>query len=261
MYLVRQIFLFALMAAGPAAGPAVGQDESPVVAAASNLQFAVTEVAESFTATTGMKVRLSFGSTGNISRQIREGAPFEMFLAADDSTPLALDSDGFALDGGAVYALGRIAVVAPTGSPLDVEQGIEGVRALLEDGTLSRFAIANPEHAPYGIAAREALISAGLWDQIEPMIVFGENVSQAAKFAMSGNAEGGIIAYSLALAPEVAPRGSHVLIPEDKHEPLQQRMILLNGSGPVAEEFYDYMSEPAARAIMSRHGFVLPESE
>ena len=104
-------------------------------------------------------------------------------------------------------------------------------------------------------------VTRGLWDDLQPVIVLGENVSQAAQFALSGNAEGGIIAYSLALAPEVAPRGAYALIPEDWHTPLRQRMALLKDAGPVAAAFYAYMMEPAAREIMERYGFVLPEGD
>ncbi|MET4102361.1 molybdate transport system substrate-binding protein [Roseovarius sp. MBR-78] len=255
----RRFLLAAIAALG--LGPALAQDDAPVIAAASSLQFAVEDVAKAFTAKTGQKLRLSFGSTGNMSRQIREGAPFEMFLAADDATPTALHADGLTRDAGMVYAVGRVVLVAPNGSALNVEQGFDGVRTLLDSGHLTRFAIANPDHAPYGIAAREALIARGLWDDLQPVLVLGENVSQAAQFALSGNVEGGIIAYSLALAPEVAPRGTYALIPEDWHEPLRQRMVLLKDAGPVAKAFYAYMQQPAARAIMARYGFTLPEGE
>ncbi|MCA1775782.1 MAG: molybdate ABC transporter substrate-binding protein, partial [Loktanella sp.] len=128
-------------------------------------------------------------------------------------------------------------------------------------GTITRFAIANPEHAPYGQRAMEALQSRGLWDDLQPYMVLGENVSQAAQFALSGDAEGGIIAYSLALSPDVASHGSYELIPEDWHKPLRQRMVLLNDAGEVAQAFYAYMTEPAARTIMERYGFVLPDGE
>lgn len=241
-----------------ASGVAWAQNDRPVIAAAANLQFAISEVAENFTATTGMQVLLSFGSTGNLSRQIREGAPFELFLAADDATPLGLFDDGFAQNAGEIYAMGRIVLVAPHGAPLDLAQGLDGLKALQESGQLTRFAIANPDHAPFGIAAREALTATGIWEELQPVIVLGENVSQAAQFAMSGNADGGIIAYSLALAPAVAARGNHVLIPEELHTPLRQRMILLNDAGEVAKAFHDYMSTVDAREIMERHGFVLP---
>jgi molybdate transport system substrate-binding protein len=242
-------------------GPAAAQDDAPVVAAAADLKFAVTEIAEAFTADTGMQVRLSFGSTGNFVRQIREGAPFQMYMAADEKFIADLNADGFTRGGGDLYALGRIVIMAPHGSALTADGELNDLAAMLAAGQIARFAIANPDHAPYGMRAREALIKRGLWDDLQPVLVLGENVSQAAQFALSGSAEGGIIAYSLALAPEVAPRGSYALIPADWHEPLRQRMALLNGAGPVAEAFYAYMKDPAAREIMERYGFVLPEGD
>lgn len=239
--------------------PAPARSDTPVIAAASDLQFAVTEVAQAFTADTGMSVRLSFGSTGNFSRQIREGAPFQIFMAADEEFIIDLARDGFTLDEGDLYAVGRIVLMVPHGSSLSPDENLDALAEMLAAGEISRFAIANPDHAPYGMRAREALIKRGLWDDLQPFLVLGENVSQAAQFALSGNAEGGIIAYSLALAPEVAPRGRYALIPEEWHAPLRQRMALLNNAGSVAEAFYTYMKEPAAREIMRRYGFVLPE--
>ncbi|MCC5988883.1 MAG: molybdate ABC transporter substrate-binding protein [Pararhodobacter sp.] len=242
--------------------PASAQADTPVIAAASDLQFAVEEIATAFTAETGMRVRLSMGSTGNFARQIREGAPFEIFMAADEAFIADLHADGFTLDAGDLYAIGRLAVIAPHGSPLapdaTPDAALDNLADMLAEGRITRFAIANPEHAPYGMRAREALISRGLWDDLQPFVVLGENVSQAAAFALSGNAEGGIIAWSLALAPQLRERGTHALIPEDWHEPLRQRMALVQGAGPVAEAFYAYMMEPEARAIMARYGFVLP---
>lgn len=242
-----------------AAGPAAAQREAPVVAAASDLQFAVEEIAAAFHAETGRQVRLSLGSTGNFARQIREGAPFRIFMAADEDFVLDLHRDGFTRDEGVLYAVGRIALAVPHGSPLSAEDGLEGLAQALAEGRISRFAIANPEHAPYGMRAREALEDAGLWQALQPMLVMGENVSQAAQFALSGNAEGGIIAWSLALAPRVAPLGGFALIPERAHAPLRQRMALLNGADETAEAFFAYVQSPAARAILDRHGFVLPE--
>jgi len=254
----RSIFA-AVLAFGLGSGPAAAQNDAPVVAAASDLQFAVEEVAAAFAAETGMQVRLSFGSTGNFARQIREGAPFQIFMAADEKFIEALHRDGFLRDAGDLYGLGRIVVKVPDGSTLTPDGSLQGLRAALAAGQITRFAIANPDHAPYGMRAREALQHAGVWEDIQPFLVLGENVSQAAQFALSGNAEGGIIALSLALAPQVAARGTHDLIPEAFHQPLRQRMALLTAAGPVAEAFYAYMNAPAAREIMERYGFVLPE--
>lgn len=240
------------------AAPAQAQDDAPIIAAASDLQFAVTEIAAAFQAETGMQVRLTFGSTGNFSRQIREGAPFQMFMAADESYVIDLAKDGFSRDAGTLYAQGRIVLIAPHGATLAVDEGLDGLAAALSEGRITRFAIANPDHAPYGMRAMEALQHRGLWQALQPMMVLGENVSQAAQFATTGNADGGVIAYSLALSPQVSALGTYALIPADWHEPLNQRMALLKNAGPVAEAFFAYINEPAARAIMARDGFVPP---
>lgn len=260
MRFVRQ-FLAALATIAITGGQVSGQSGAPVVAAAADLQFAVEEIATRFRQETGMQVRLSLGSTGNFARQIREGAPFEIFMAADEQFILDLTRDGFTHDDGDLYAIGRIVVMVPDGSALLADGSLDSLRQALAAGEISRFAIANPEHAPYGKRAEEALRNAGLWEAIQPHLVLGENVAQAAQFALSGNAEGGIIAYSLALAPEVARRGTYALIDESWHAPLRQRMVLLNDAGDVAEAFYDYVRSPAAREIMNRFGFVLPEGE
>ncbi|MET4130339.1 molybdate ABC transporter substrate-binding protein [Roseovarius sp. MBR-6] len=257
----RRSVLAAVAAIGLAMGPALAQDDAPVIAAASDLQFAVAEIAEAFAADTGMKVRLSMGSTGNFARQIREGAPFQIFMAADEKFIADLHAEGLTRDEGDLYAIGRVVIMVPHGSTLTPDAELDNLAGMLAAGQITRFAIANPDHAPYGMRAREALITKGIWDDLQPVIVLGENVSQAAQFALSGNAEGGIIAYSLALAPEVSPKGTYALIPADWHEPLRQRMALLKDAGPVAEAFYAYMKEPAARAIMERYGFVLPKGE
>lgn len=257
--LSRRAFGLAAVGLGLAhAGAVTAQEAPPVIAAASDLSFAVEEIAERFTQDTGMQVRLALGSTGNFDRQIREGAPFQMFMAADERFVLNLYKDGFTEDEGALYALGRIVIAVPAGSGLTADGTLESLRQALDEGRITRFAIANPEHAPYGKRAEEALRHAGLWEAIQPHLVLGENVSQAAQFALSGDAQGGIIAYSLAIAPDVAASGSHDLIPADWHSPLRQRMVLLKGAGPAAKAFYDYVQGPVAREIMARYGFTLP---
>ena len=256
---LRRPLLVLLSALLLGAIPVRAQADVPVVAAASDLQFAVEEIAAAFEAETGMRVRLSMGSTGNFARQIREGAPFEIFMAADEAFVADLHADGLTRDAGDLYGIGRLAIMVPHGSALTAEAHLDHLAEMLAAGQITRFAIANPEHAPYGQRAREALITRGLWDDLQPFMVLGENVSQAAQFALSGNAEGGIIAWSLALAPQVSPRGMHALIPEAWHQPLRQRMVLLDNAGPVAKAFYAFMMQPAARAILDRYGFVLPE--
>ncbi|MGY6547752.1 MAG: molybdate ABC transporter substrate-binding protein [Roseinatronobacter sp.] len=259
LFFARRSLLACVAALGLVAVPALAQDDVPVVAVASDLQFAVTEIAAAFTAETGMRVRLSMGSTGHFARQIREGAPFQIFMAADEQFIADLHAEGLTRDAGDLYAIGRIAIMVPHGSILTPDSALDNLAELLAAGQITRFAIANPDHAPYGMRAREALITRGLWGELQPFMVVGENVSQAAQFALSGNADGGIIAFSLALAPQLSALGTYALIPEDWHAPLRQRMALLNTAGPVAEAFYAFMMAPAARQIMARYGFVVPE--
>ncbi len=248
--------LSAVLGTVPFAEPSRGDE--PVIAAASDLQFALPAIADRFAKETGESVRLSFGSSGNFRRQIAQGAPYQMFMSADEAYVLTLQRAGFAVDGGVLYAVGRVVIVAPRGSTLGADAQLKGLAAALAAHHVTKFAIANPQHAPYGRAARAALQHAGLWDAIQDHLVLGENVSQAAQFAVSGSADGGIIAYSLALSPKMSRIAHFALIPEDWHPPLRQRMVLLKGAGDTAKKFYAFVQSPAARAVLRRYGFVLP---
>ena len=255
---VNWLRAFVLLAASTIVSlPASGQ-EAPVVAAASDLKFAMEEIAQAFNARTGKAVRLAFGSSGNFRRQIAEGAPFEMFMSADEAFVFALAKEGLTRDEGTLYAIGRIVIIAPHGSALKVDSELKGLAAGIQDGRVKKFAIANPEHAPYGRAAQQALTRAGLWEQLQDKLVVGENIAQAAQFATSGSAQGGIIALSLALAPSVSKLGEYALLPAESHDPLRQRMVLLKKAGEVAQQFYAFVQQPDARAIFRRYGFVLP---
>jgi molybdate transport system substrate-binding protein len=239
------------------AAPAAAQT-APVVAAAADLKFALEEIAGNFRANTGQGVRLNFGSSGNFARQLQQGAPFEMFLSADEGFVFQLADSGKTVDRGTLYAEGRIVLFAPTGSSFKPDAQFSDLRAALADGRIQRFAIANPEHAPYGRAAEQALKGQGLWDRIQPKLVLGENVSQAAQFATSGSAQGGIFAYPLALAPELSHLGYFALIPSDWHAPLRQRMVLMRSASAIARAFYSYVQSPPARLIFRKYGFLLP---
>jgi molybdate transport system substrate-binding protein len=253
----------ALRAAAIAVTVALAQACSPQapaarVAAASDLQFALPEVADQFAKEAGQHVELVFGSSGTLARQIQDGAPFALFLSADERFVDQLAQAGRTRDAGVPYAVGRIALFAPPGSPLSPADGMDGLARLVRQGLVTRFAIANPHHAPYGRAAEQALRKRGLWDALQPALVLGENVSQAAQFASAGSATGGIIAYSLALAPAMRSKGTHALIPAADHAPLVQRMVLTARADTVAEQFYRYLQGQAARATLLRHGFVPP---
>lgn len=242
-------------------GTAHAQQDEPVVAAAADLQFALVEVADAFKKETGKSVKLTFGSSGNFARQIRQGAPFQVFFSANEDFVKDLAKDGFMRDAGELYAIGRIVLIVPKGSPLKADGKLVDLKAALADGRVKKFAIANPEHAPYGARAEEALKTAGIWDAIKPRLVLGENVSQTAQFATSADTQGGIIAYSLALSPKVSALGSYALIPAEMHEPLRQGMGLTKNAGPTAVAFYAFAKSPTARKIFRQFGFVLPGEE
>ena len=230
----------------------------PRVAAASDLQFALSELADQFAKETNERVELVFGSSGTLARQIQDGAPFSLFLSADERFVEQLVRAGKTKDAGVPYAIGRIVLFAPPGSPLVPSEGLDGLATLVKQGRIGRFAIANPDHAPYGRAAEQVLRKRGLWEALRPVLVLGENVSQAAQFASAGDATGGIIAYSLALAPAMRTRGTYFLIAADEHAPLTQCMVLTTHANTVAEQFYRYLQGQAARATLRQYGFVAP---
>ena len=239
---------------------AAGAASPPAVAAAADLKFVLPRLAEAFQRETGLGVRLAFGSSGNLTRQLEQGAPFELFLSADETYISRLAQAGVTEGEGVLYAVGRVVLFAPHGSPLTVDGRLKDLEAALADGRLRRFAIANPEHAPYGRAARAVLRHAGLWERIQPRLVLGENASQATQFAAAGPSQGGLVPLSLAAAPEVARQGTFALIPAEWHAdaPLRQRMALVKGAGGTARAFYAYLQGFSARDTLARHGFSLP---
>ena len=239
----------------------VNAQPAPAVAAAADLKFALEEVAAKFERETGTKVRLVFGSSGNFYSQILQGAPFQMFMSADEDFVFKLVDAGKTADRGRLYALGRIGIIVLNGSALKADGELKDVAAALKDGRLRKFAIANPEHAPYGKRAEEALRHAGVWEAIQPRLVLGENISQTAQFATSGSTQGGIIALSLAKAESVARLGSFALIPAEWHQPLRQRMVLLKDAPASLRSFYEYIGTPAAQEIMARYGFAMPKDQ
>lgn len=249
--------LFAVAALG-LTPQAAARDPFPPVAAAADLRFALTDLASRFAAQSGDHVRLTFGSSGDLARQIEQGAPFQLFLSADEAYVARLASSGLTRDDGVLYAVGRLVLFAPHGSPLTVDEQGLGLRAAVAAGVVTRFAIANPEHAPYGRAARDVLETLGVWDTLKPHLVLGENAAQAMQFAASGSSQGGIVPLSLSRAPDIARLGAFALLPAQWHKPLRQRMVLLKNAGSTAAAFYVFAQSPAARAVFERYGFELP---
>jgi molybdate transport system substrate-binding protein len=258
------LLLLALSAPGLAAvaadqpGRVADARPAPLVAAASDLQYALDQLLAAFRHETGIDVRVAYGSSGNFARQIEQGAPFELFLSADEAFVERLARRGLTQDRGVLYAVGRLVLYVPRGSPLQPDPQLRGLARYLGEGGAGRIAIANPEHAPYGRAAEQLLRQLGLWEAAAPRLVLGENVAQAAQFASSGNVDGALLAYSLALAPPLRDRGAFVLLPESLHAPLRQRMVLMTGASAGAASLYEYLQTPPARAILASHGFALP---
>jgi molybdate transport system substrate-binding protein len=230
----------------------------PTVAAASSLNFALKAVADQFTKDRGERVDLVFGASGTLTRQIQEGAPFELFLAADEEFPHQLAKAGLTRDAGVVYAIGRLVLFAPKGSPLVLDERLDGLTKSIASGGVPRFAIANPDVAPYGKAAEEVLRKHGLWDTLQASLVKGDSMAQAAQFATTGNAVGGLIAYSLVRSPDFADRGTFVLVPSTDHSPIRQKMVRLKTAGAVSDQFYQYLQGPEARKILQQGGFETP---
>jgi molybdate transport system substrate-binding protein len=247
----RSVLALPLLAAWP-----VGATDVPAVAAAASLRFALDEAAAAFTRQTGQQVRLSYGASGSLVQQIEAGAPFQLFLSADEAHVFRLAASGRAPTRGTAYAVGRLAFVTSAASPIRPDPGLAGLGQALKAGTVRKLAIANPETAPYGTRAREALQSAGLWTLARPHLVFGDNVGQALQFVQTGGADAGFVSLSLALAP--AFKGLHSLVPAQWHKPLTQRMVLLNGSGREARAFHDWLLSPPGQALLARHGYTTP---
>jgi molybdate transport system substrate-binding protein len=230
-----------------------GQGGEPLtVAAAADLQFAFTEIAALFEQKTGQPVTLVFGSTGQLAQQIENGAPFDLFAAANVSFVEQLQSQSLVLDDTvALYAIGRIV--------LAVNRGAGVTAATLEDlrgPAIRTVAIANPDHAPYGVAARQALETVGVWEAVQPKLVFGENVRQTLQYLQTGDAQAGIIALSIANVPEI----SWVLLDDALHQPLEQALAVVASSQQAEEarQFAAFINSELGRPIMRKYGFILP---
>jgi molybdate transport system substrate-binding protein len=242
--------------------PAPEKKESPelTVAAAADLSSALKEIADTFQKQTGIEVKLSFGASGALTQQIQNGAPFDVFFSADMDYPRQLIKDGVAEPGSLYqYAIGRLVLWAPADSRLDLEHA--GMKVLL-DPSVKKIAVANPQHAPYGRAAVAAMKHAGLYDQLADRLVLGENVSQAAQFAESGNAQVGFVALAHAIAPAMHGKGKYWQIPADFYPELAQGLVVV-GSSPRKKEaaaFVDYIKSVEIAKILQKYGFSLPHN-
>jgi molybdate transport system substrate-binding protein len=240
-----------------AATIAAAQQPPLRIAAASDLQAVFPVLTARFERQTRRAVDVSFGSSGNVFAQLQNGAPFDLFLSADIDYPRRLEASGLTVPGTLVeYARGRIVLWSRNDTTLDLARGLP----VLADPQVRRVAIANPEHAPYGRAAVAALRHEQLYDRVRSKFVLGENISQAAQFAQSGNADAGVIALSLALAPAMRASGHYVDIPASYHPPIEQAAVVLRASRQqdIARQFLTFLQEPESRQALQQAGFVVP---
>jgi molybdate transport system substrate-binding protein len=240
--------LLALLAAGTQAGEVH-------VAVAANFTAPMEQIAAAFAKETGHKLLLSYGATGKFYAQIKNGAPFEAFLAADDDTPAKLEREGMAVPGSRfTYAVGKLALWSPKPGYVDAQGQV------LKAGAFQHLAIANPKLAPYGLAARELMERQGLWQGLQSRLVFGENIAQTYQFVGSGNAELGFVALSQISRPGGAPQGSCWIVPQALYNPIRQDVALLaKGQGnAAAEQLLRYLKSDKAAAIIKSFGYDLP---
>jgi molybdate transport system substrate-binding protein len=228
------------------------------VAAAADLSSALPAIAARYKAQSGREVKLTFDGSGNLTTQIRNGAPFDLFFSADEDYPKQLIEAGLA-DGGTLYryAVGRLVLWVPNDSPLDLEK--LGIKALL-DPSVKKISIANPEHAPYGRAAAAALRHYGIYEQVSSRLVLGENIAQAAQFVESGNAQAGLVALSHALAPAMKTRGRYWLVPLDAYPTLNQAAVIVSASKQkdAAKQFLEFVRSQQITSLLETYGFSLP---
>jgi molybdate transport system substrate-binding protein len=243
------LFTVSLLCAAPA------RAEKITIAAAADLKFAMDEVVTVFKKDNpGDKVEVVYGSSGKAYAQIQQAAPYDLFFSADIAFVSDLVKRGFAASDVKPYAVGRIVLWSAS------QDATKMTLASLTDPKITRIAIANPKHAPYGKRAEEALRASGVWEKVKSKLVYGENITHTVQFVQTGNAQVGIIALSLAVNPELARKGGYWLIPNKLHKPLEQGFIITKraAGNSLAKRFANYMGSKSARAIMTKYGFVLP---
>jgi molybdate transport system substrate-binding protein len=253
---VRRVILMALLIAGIMLSRCFAQDLT--VAAAADLQFAMQDIAARFQSQTATTVKVVYGSSGNFFQQLQNGAPFDMFFSANLDYPRKLQAAGLTEPGSYyAYARGKIVIWIPNESRLDLARGLP----ILLDPSVKRIAVANPQHAPYGQAAVAALQHAGLYEKVKDKFVLGENISQTASFALSGSADVGIVALSLALSPNLKDKGRYVEIPVSAYPPLEQACVILASSKnkASARQFLAFLKTAPIADVFRRYGFDVPK--
>jgi molybdate transport system substrate-binding protein len=227
--------------------------QGATIAVAANMKDAFAEIATAFRATGKPEMRVVYGSSGNFTAQIMNGAPFNVFIAADEHFPLELYKNGKTVNEGVIYAIGKLALITKTSSGISLaENKAEIARAIAK---ANKIAIAKPELAPYGKAAVEYLKTEGLWDIAKEKLVYADNIGVATTYVVSGAADLGFTALSLAKSPEVAKDTRFILVDSKLYQPIAQRMVLMKGAPQEAQDLYQFMQGPQAKSILRKYGF------
>ena len=231
------------------------KENTIAIATAANMQFAMEALTEKFTETTGITCQLIIGSSGKLTAQIVEGAPYELFVAANMKYPQEVANRGLAAEPPKLYAHGTLVLWT-------MDDTLVPSLDILTAKSISHISLANPKTAPYGQAAMEVLQHYGLWDSISPKLVYGESIAQANQFVISGSAEMGFTALSVVLAPHMEGKGNWIPLNKDLHAPIEQGVVLLKGDeGPsgAARKFYQFLSGPEAAVILKKYGYSVSE--
>ena len=227
-----------------------------MVAVSANMKDAFTEITATYKASNQSDFRVVYGSSGNFTAQIMNGAPFKLFIAADEHFPLELYKNGKTVDEGRVYAIGKLAMISKKSfGPMPVQSKLELANAI---GMANKIAIAKPELAPYGKASVEYLKSVGLWELAKDKLIYGDNIGVATMYVVSGAADMGFTALSLATSPDVTRETVYTLIDSKQYEPIKQRMILIKGAPKEAVDLYQFMQGPQAKAVLQKFGYTTP---
>ncbi|HST09992.1 MAG TPA: molybdate ABC transporter substrate-binding protein [Terriglobales bacterium] len=237
----------------------LGAAQEFTVAAAADLQFAMQDITAKFQQKTGNNVKIIYGSSGNFAQQLQNGAPFDMFFSANLDYPKQLEAAGLTEpDTFYQYAKGKLVVWVPNDSQVDVHSGLQS----LSGPSIKKIAIANPQHAPYGKAAVSAMQKEGIYDKVKDKLILGENISQTASFVVSGSADVGILALSLALSPNMKDKGRYAEIPGADYPPIEQACVILRSSKnmALAKSFLDFVKTDAIRELLRGYGFEVPAS-
>ena len=252
---IRRVALMALVAAVCISQLCAAQQIS--VAAAADLQFAMQDIAARFQKETGKRVEVTYGSSGNFFQQFQNGAPFDLFFSANLDYPKKLEAAGLTEPGSYYqYARGKIVIWVPNDSKLDLSSGVQ----VLVNPSIQKIAIANPQHAPYGQAAVAAMQKGNVYDNVKDKLVLGENISQTASFVVSGSADVGMVALSLALSPNMKDKGRYAEVPADEYPPIEQACVILSSSKnkETASQFVSFIKTATIGDVLRNYGFDVP---